>query len=235
LNKLDTKVNNAKQIIEEAISTYPETRLGCSFGKDSMVVLDIARTVKPDISVFSIMTMFKPKETFSYLQNIQDAWALNMIVYIVGYSSKLTYGNVVSLPGDKFFEADKKAGPLYYTNPDECCNLLKVEPTRVALEHYDAWITGLRNTEGPTRVDYKEKEDWGLLTKYNPILTFTEEEIWEYINNREIPVHPWYQAGYRSLGCAPCTTKGGTNERDGRWSTTSKCGGECGIHSKRLK
>ncbi len=124
---------------------------------------------------------------------------------------------------------------IYEVEPDECCRLLKVEPTKVAVTGLEAWITGLRNTEGRTREDYQEIENKGGLIKINPILTFTEAEVWRYIATRGIESHPWYGEGYRSLGCAPCSNPGGELERDGRWQDTSKCGGECGIHTQRLK
>jgi phosphoadenosine phosphosulfate reductase len=99
------------------------------------------------------------------------------------------------------------------------------------------WVTGLRCTEGRTRTDYQEIEerDKGLI-KLNPILLWHEVEIWQYIALNKVPVNPLYAKGYRSLGCAPCTQIAtGPNERAGRWVGTSKCGGECGIHTRPLK
>ncbi len=99
------------------------------------------------------------------------------------------------------------------------------------------WVTGLRCTEGRTRTDYLELEerDEGLL-KLNPILPWHEREVWQYIALDQVPVNPLYGEGYRSLGCEPCThITTGANERDGRWIGTSKCGGECGIHTRPLK
>ena len=101
----------------------------------------------------------------------------------------------------------------------------------------NGWITGLRNTEGRTRKDYSIIEENGSLIKYNPILSWTELDVWKYIAIYQIPVHPWYKLGYRSLDCAPCThlISDDQGEREGRWMGTSKCGGECGIHTKILK
>ena len=126
---------------------------------------------------------------------------------------------------------------LHSSDPDECCRILKVEPMKEAVKNLDAWITGLRHDEGETRRDYQiiEHRDEGLV-KVNPILNWTEGDIWRYIAIHKIPVHPWYIKGYRSLGCAPCTTlpEMGENERMGRWRGTSKQGGECGIHTQQL-
>ena len=128
---------------------------------------------------------------------------------------------------------------LYETDPDRCCDLLKVEPIRRAIEemHVSCWVTGLRCTEGRTRVDYREVEqrDEGLI-KLNPILIWHEREIWQHIALEKVDVNPLYAEGYRSLGCGPCTRiTTDPDERAGRWIGTSKCGGECGIHTRPLK
>ena len=169
---------------------------------------------------------------------------LSVTVYIVARSVPVALQDdsleVVLLPTEEFERrvAEVESGTGKRLNavfPDECCRLLKVDPTKVAVRNLDAWITGLRNTEGQTRVDYQEVENKGGLTKINPILAFTEAEIWRYIATRSIQPHPLYESGYRSLGCEPCSVVGGALERDGRWKDTSKCGGECGIHTQGLK
>lgn len=241
---LEEKIEHAKDLISDALRTYPRVAVACSFGKDSMVTVHIARQVNPEIEVFSVMTQFKPGETFQYLVDFNKKWRLNATVYIVADEvPDILRGdsvNVRLLPADEFnrtsAEVEKSTGrKIYKADPDECCRLLKVEPTRLAVANLDAWICGLRNTEGRTRVDYREVEEKGGLIKINPILTFTEAEIWRYIATRGIEPHPWYAQGYRSLGCAPCSRIGGVLERDGRWQDTSKCGGECGIHTRQLK
>ncbi len=241
---MEEKIEHAKKLIEEAVRNYPRIAVACSFGKDSMVVVHLAREVDPEIKVFSVMTRYKPKETLDYLRLTNEKMDLGTTVYMVADSiPEALRGNsleVVLLPTVEF---DEKASQIetqtgraiYQLDPDECCRLLKVEPTKVGLRSLDAWITGLRNTEGRTRQDYQEIEDKGGLIKINPILTFTEAEIWRYLATRGIEPHPWYGKDYRSLGCAPCSHPGGELERDGRWQDTSKCGGECGIHTQRLK
>jgi phosphoadenosine phosphosulfate reductase len=240
----DAKVEHAKDIIREAIRSYPKIAVACSFGKDSMVVVDLARQVDPDIPVFSVMTRYKPEETLQYLVKMNEQMGLNVTTYIVADTvPEALRGkglDVRLLPSEEFNEKASRVlvetgQPIYRQDPDECCRMLKVEPTRVAVRDLDAWICGLRNTEGRTRTDYEEVESKGGLMKINPILTFTEAEVWRYIATRGIEPHPWYGMGYRSLGCAPCSHPGGELERDGRWRDTSKCGGECGIHTQVLK
>ena len=241
---MEQKVKHAKELIAESIKKYPRIAVACSFGKDSMVTLHLAREVDPKINVFSVMTQFKPGETFEYLKLVNKKWNLGTVVYIVAESiPEILQDDSLKVSLLSTEEFDKRASQIkaeagraiYEVNPDECCRLLKVEPTKIAVRELDAWITGLRNTEGRTRVDYKEIEEKGGLIKINPILTFTETDIWKYMATRGIEAHPWYKKDYRSIGCAPCSNPGGELERDGRWKDTSKCGGECGIHTQRLK
>lgn len=216
-NTIVGKIKHAKQIIFNAIKRFGnKVEVACSFGKDSMVVVHLAIQIKPDIRIFTIMTPFKPKETFEYKDKMIQHYNLNLIEYIA--TEKVD----TNLPKD---------------NPDECCRILKVEPTKRAVKNLYAWICGLRNTEGRTRKNYKEIEEKNGLTKINPILNWTELDIWRYLAINNIPVHPFYARGYRSLGCEPCTTIISDNalEREGRWIGTSKCGGECGIHTIALK
>lgn len=241
---MEDKVEHAKELIEDAIRNYPRVAVACSFGKDSMVTVHIAQEVNPRIKVFSIMTLYKPRETFEYLRLMNNRMNLNTTVYMVAdripEALQDNSLDIRLLPTEEFETkasevVAQKGNPIYSADPDECCRLLKVEPTRVAVSSLDAWICGLRNTEGRTREDYQEVEHKGGLIKINPILTFTEAEIWKYMATRGIEPHPWYGKGYRSLGCAPCTHPGGELERDGRWKETSKCGGECGIHTHVLR
>lgn len=238
------KIEHAKELIAQAIKDYPRVAVACSFGKDSMVTVHLAREVDPEIKIFSVMTRYKPPETFEYLRRMDQRMGLKTTVYMVADSVPEALRSdsleVRLLPADEFarkqLQVENQNGRrIYELAPDECCRLLKVEPTRIAVSNLDAWICGLRNTEGRTREDYQEIEEKGGLIKINPILTFTEAEIWRYMSTRGIESHPWYGRGYRSLGCAPCSNPGGELERDGRWKDTSKCGGECGIHTQRLK
>lgn len=242
------KIEHAIQLIQNAIRRYPKTAVACSFGKDSMVTVDIARKVDPSIPIFSIMTPYKPKSTLEYLVEMNKKMNLDVHVYMVTEKiPEILSKNKIKttkLPS-KVFNAFKTSclKEIYKENPDLCCNLLKVEPTKEAVKDLDSWICGLRNTEGLVRKDYHEIEHNGGLVKINPILSFTEKEVLGYLENNNIALHPWYLhefsdgRRYRSLGCAPCTKPISIDEpeRMGRWQETSKCGGECGIHTKILK
>lgn len=188
-----------------------------SLGKDSVAVWHLAKRVSPLIRGFIVTTRYKPAETVAFMHE-----------------------EVARYPELKVFKNDgPQPDKLYLRDPDLCCNNLKVLPTRQAIEEMevDCWVTGLRCTEGRTRTDFREIEerDEGL-TKLNPILLWHEREVWQYLALHQVSVNPLYTQGYRSLGCAPCTSISvGPDERAGRWLGTSKCGGECGIHTRPLK
>jgi len=215
---LAQKVERALELIGEAHREYGDRLVVAnSLGKDSCVVWDLAKRVSPAIRGFIITTRYKPRETVEFMRQV-----------VGRYPELRIYSNDAPMPER-----------LYETDPDRCCDLLKVQPTRWAIEEMGVgcWVTGLRCTEGRTRTDFQEVEerDVGLI-KLNPILIWHEREVWQYLALNNVPVNPLYAKGYRSLGCEPCTRiSTGLDERAGRWSGTSKCGGECGIHTRPLR
>ncbi len=212
------KVERSKQLIKEAYQRYGESLVVAnSLGKDSVAVWNLAKQVAPKIRGFIVTTRFKPAETVKFMEQ-----------EVARYPELKVYKNDAPIPEK-----------LYETEPDKCCDILKVEPVTRAIEELGVkcWVTGLRCTEGRTRTDFKEVEerDKGLI-KLNPILIWKEREVWQYLALYQVPVNPLYAQGYRSLGCSPCTRiTNDDNERAGRWLGTSKCGGECGIHTRPLK
>jgi phosphoadenosine phosphosulfate reductase len=211
------KVERSKQLIREAYDEFGDSMIVAhSLGKDSVVVWDLVKQVAPDVRGFVVTTRHKPNETVAFMGET-----------VMRYPEIEVYRNDDEIPPE-----------LHTTDPDRCCELLKVKPTARALEQMGArcWVTGLRCTEGRIRTDYLE---WEVreknLTKLNPILIWLEREIWQYLAIHQVPVNPLYSRGYRSLGCEPCTRiTTAPDERAGRWIGTSKCGGECGIHTHPL-
>ncbi|MBT3274401.1 MAG: phosphoadenylyl-sulfate reductase [Spirochaetales bacterium] len=212
------KVDRALSLIEEAYKVYGSSLVVAnSLGKDSVAVWHLAKRVSPDIRGFIVTTRYKPDATKTFMDE-----------------------QVEKYPEMKIFSNDSpQQDRLFESDPDECCSNLKVDPTRWAIEEMDVncWVTGLRCTEGRTRTDYQEVEerDEGLV-KLNPVLLWYEREIWQYLALHSVDVNPLYELGYRSLGCEPCTSISlDQDERAGRWIGSSKCGGECGIHTQPLK
>ena len=212
------KVERSLNLIRNAYQEYGDKLVVAnSLGKDSSVVWHLAKSVNPSIRGFIVTTRFKPKQTVEFMHRMVKI-----------YPELKIYKNDEAIPEK-----------LYQSDPDKCCFLLKVKPTREAIEdmHVNCWVTGLRCTEGRTRTNFREIEerDKGLI-KLNPILLWYEREVWQYLALNNVPVNPMYALGYRSLGCEPCTIiSAGEDERAGRWVGTSKNGGECGIHTNPLK
>ena len=121
---------------------------------------------------------------------------------------------------------------LEETEPDRCCNIRKVEPLERALGGYDAWITGIRRGQSPTRAN-AQKIEWSErygVWKVQPIVDWDSKRVQAYIYVNEIPYNPLHDVGYPSIGCIPCTrpVEAGQDERSGRWAGSEKL--ECGIH-----
>ena len=212
------KVERSLDLINDGYQKFGDKMVVAnSLGKDSVVVWHLAKRVNANIPGFIVTTRYKPAETVNFMHE-----------------------QVAQYPELQVFKNDsEQPEALYSYDPDLCCYNLKVLPTRQAVQDMDVecWVTGLRCTEGRTRTDFQEIEerDEGLI-KLNPILIWHEREVWQYIALHQVPVNPLYIEGYRSLGCAPCTRiSSGPDERAGRWVGTSKCGGECGIHTRPLK
>lgn len=212
------KVDRSLALIEYAWKKHGDGLVVAnSLGKDSVAVWHLAKRISPDIRGFVVTTRFKPKETKEFMAD-----------------------QIAKFPETRVFQNDQDIPDnIYETDPDRCCDLLKVQPTRQAIEEMDVtcWVTGLRCTEGRTRVDFGEIEERDVgLVKLNPILIWYEREVWQYLALHSVDVNPLYGEGYRSLGCGPCTRiTTDADERAGRWVGTSKCGGECGIHTRPLK
>jgi len=211
------KVERSLGLIEEAHKEFGDALVVAnSLGKDSSVVWHLAQRVSPRIRGFIVTTRFKPAQTKQFMKD-----------EVARHRELRVFSSEQEIPER-----------LYETDPDRCCDLLKVQPTRRAIAEMNVrcWVTGLRCTEGRTRTDFKEIEERDIgLIKLNPILIWYEREVWQYLALDKVHVNPLYTKGYRSLGCWPCTKIAqGADERAGRWVGTSKCGGECGIHTRPL-
>ena len=126
-------------------------------------------------------------------------------------------------------EVEDAANPVSpWSGPDNCCSAAKVAALERALAGAEAWITGIRREQGPTRAEAQliEHDDRRGLWKYNPLAHWTEKDLWRRIHERDLPYHPLHDRGYSSIGCAPCTQPG--SGREGRWAGTDKT--ECGLH-----
>jgi phosphoadenosine phosphosulfate reductase len=198
----------AGAVIEWAVERFgPKLALSCSF--QDAVVVDLAVRVAPDIEVIFLDTGSHFPETLEYVETIRDRYDLNL---------------TVTQPAE--------GAEQWPCGTAQCCEFRKVRPLQLALADKDAWMTGLKRSDAPTRRDapiVAFDENWDMV-KINPLATWTELDVAGYARDHAIPEHPLVAKGYLSIGCAPTTrpVAEGEDPRAGRWSGSDKV--ECGLH-----
>jgi phosphoadenosine phosphosulfate reductase len=208
---------SAEEVIRWATDTFG-TRICITSSMSDAVIVHLASAIRPGIDVVFLDTGYHFPETIGTRDAVSAVYPVNLI-------------NVT--PSRTVAEQDADLGPrLYGRNPDLCCYLRKVEPLERALSGYDAWITGVRREETMSRrttrvVEFDEKRQ---MVKVNPIVSWTSEQVDEYIAANGVLVNPLVYDGYPSIGCRTCTMRvaPGADPRSGRWAGTGKT--ECGIH-----
>jgi len=205
-------------LLEWATRTFPNITLACSFGAEDVVLVDMLQKISPATDIFYLDTDFHFKETYETRDRIEARYGIK----VTRVSPRLT-------PEE---QAAEYGGELWTRDPDLCCNLRKVEPLSRYLAKFDAWITGIRRDQAPTRAHAKKVEydaKFGLV-KCNPLASWTSEDVWAYIRANNVIYNPLHDQSYPSIGCAPCTrpVRPGEDPRAGRWSGTGKI--ECGLH-----
>ncbi len=194
--------------------------LTCSWQKQSSVLVHMASEVGLEIDVIELDTHLFFKETYETREQLVERYGLTLI-----------QPEVMTIA-----EQHRAEGPnLWERDPDRCCHIRKVEPLLSALEPFDAWISGIRREQSPSRAGARKvdrSERYGVW-KVQPLADWSEQDVWRYIVANDIPYNPLHDAGYRSIGCIPCTRPiaPGEEERAGRWAGSDKL--ECGIHGDR--
>jgi thioredoxin-dependent adenylylsulfate APS reductase len=214
-------------LLEWAFERFaPRIAISTAFQADGVALIDMAYELDPEVRVFSVDTGRLPQETFELVEALRERYPglkLDLLAPDAAHVQRLT----------------AKHGPnLFYRSVEQrllCCNVRKVQPLTRHLHGLDAWITGLRRDQWATRTNIRKIEidhDHGAIVKLSPLAEWTEDEVWDYIRERDVPAHPLYERGYTSIGCAPCTrpVAAGEAARAGRWWWESNAPKECGIH-----
>lgn len=207
----------AEEALRWAAETFGDGLIVASNMQDATLV-DLGAKANPGVDILFLETGYHFAETIG----TRDAVAQMYDVNIVNAAAEQSVA-----------EQDASEGPkLHDRDPGRCCFLRKVVPLRDTLAGYEAWVTGVRRVEAPTRantpiVTWDERNN---LVKVNPLAAWTDEQMDAYIAEHNVLVNPLVPAGYPSIGCAPCTAKPapGEDPRSGRWAGTSKT--ECGLH-----
>jgi len=217
---------SAEDVIRWALETYgSRVALSTSFQAEGMVILDMAYKVSPDVRVLTVDTGRLPQETHDLMDRVRERYDIPIEVY---YPDPNELAEMVAKHGSNAFYQSVSLRLL-------CCNIRKVNPIDGALGSLDAWISGLRRSQGETRARTKTIELDAAhrgIAKVNPLADWTYEEVWEYTRKHDLPYNDLYDKGYTSIGCAPCTrpVEPGEDMRAGRWWWEDGMPKECGIH-----
>ncbi len=195
---------SAEEVIAYAVERFhPLLTLACSFQKEESVLAHMLTAIVPDARVFTIDTGVLFPETLATWKRFEERFGLAVEVM------------------------DARSPDAPWT-AENCCSGAKVDALERALHGVDAWITGIRREQAQTRASSTklERDERRGIWKVNPLVDWTEKDVWRYIHKHDLPYHPLHDHGYASIGCAPCTLPG--EGREGRWSGQLKT--ECGIH-----
>ena len=207
----------AEQVLAWAAEMFGHRMIVASNMQDAVLV-DLAAQAQPGVDVLFLDTGYHFAETIG----TRDAISARYDVTIVNAEPEHTPAQQDALLGRDLFARE----------PDRCCFLRKVVPLRRTLAGYDAWVTGVRRVEAPTRANTPliTWDDQHGLVKVNPIAAWSDDEMQAYIDEHQVLVNPLVAAGYPSIGCRPCTAKPlpGADPRSGRWAGRAKT--ECGLH-----
>ncbi|WP_084593315.1 phosphoadenylyl-sulfate reductase [Halarcobacter anaerophilus] len=229
IKKLNEKFANKKadEILEYFLKEYGrEAAISSSLGAEDQVLTDIALKIDKKANIFTL-----------------DTGRLHPQTYDVMDATNLKYGIKIKI----FFPKNEEIEKLYKTqgvnghfesieNRKRCCNIRKMEPLKRALKPLKVWITGLRAAQSVTRVDTPiiEWDENFEVIKVNPLINWSEDDVWNYIKTNSVPYNKLHDEGYPSIGCAPCTRaiKKGEDIRAGRWWWENPEHKECGLHVK---
>lgn len=216
---IDFEGYTASDILSWVTDEYGDrVTFACSFGAEDVVLLDMLSHIKPDIDIFYLDTDLHFKETYETIERLKKHYGRNF----TQVKASLTLEE----------QANNYGPELWKKDPDLCCNLRKVVPLSQHLRNFDAWITGIRREQSPTRARAKKVEldqKFGLV-KVNPLADWTHKEVWNYIYQHNVPTNPLHDQNFPSIGCAVCTQPviAGQDLRSGRWGGFEKT--ECGLH-----
>jgi adenylyl-sulfate kinase len=212
-------VTPAAELVAQAIERYgPRLALSTSFQKEGMVLVDMAARISKDIHVLTLDTGRLPEETYAMVETVRKRYGIAI--------------ELVPPDPDEVRAMVERHGPnLFYREVPLrmlCCQIRKVRPLERRLAQFDAWLTGLRRGQNESRTEVRQIEEDERSVKINPLASWSDADVDEYIRAHDVPLHPLYGRGYDSIGCAPCTRPG--RGREGRWWWEEEADKECGIH-----
>jgi phosphoadenosine phosphosulfate reductase len=209
------------EVIAAALRTVGRERLALvsSFGTESAALLKVMADVDPAIPVIFLDTGWLFEETLAYRDTLVATLGLRDVRSIK--------------PEEETLSREDPERELWFSDPDACCRIRKVEPLARALKPFSAWINGRKRFQGGARADIPVVEADGARLKFNPFANVAREAIEAIYALAKLPAHPLVASGYLSVGCMPCSSRTSPDEdaRAGRWRGRAKT--ECGIHTTK--
>ena len=209
------------EVIEAALDTVGRDKLALvsSFGTESAALLKVMADVDPAIPVIFLDTGWLFEETLAYRDTLIATLGLRDVRSIK--------------PLEETQSREDPARELWFSDPDACCRMRKVEPLARALAPFEAWINGRKRFQGGLRAELAVVEEDGAKLKFKPCANVAREEIEAIYQRANLPQHPLVASGYLSVGCMPCSSRTAPDDdsRAGRWRGRAKT--ECGIHTSR--
>jgi phosphoadenosine phosphosulfate reductase len=218
---LDRALRDAspEEVIAAALQAVGRKHLAVvsSFGIESAALLKVMADVDPAIPVVFLDTGWLFEETLAYRYTLIATLGLSDVRSI--------------RPSEETLSREDRNRELWFSDPDACCRIRKVEPLKRALAPFSAWINGRKRFQGGLRAAIPVVEADGVRLKFNPFANFSREEIEAIYARAKLPPHPLAASGFLSVGCMPCTSRTSPDEdvRAGRWRGRAKT--ECGIHT----
>ena len=222
--ELAEKTATLKQRLVGISKRFLEVRFATSLAAEDMVVTDAISKAKVNIKLFTLATGRLHQETVDMVKTTEDRYGVSIEKVYPKDEDVQAFIEQYGMNGFYGGEDPKKA----------CCGARKIKPLNAALLGADAWIAGQRREQSTTRTElnFEEQDDARGIAKFNPLFDWTEADIWAYIKQENIPIHPLHLKGYPSIGCEPCTrqVKKGEDIRAGRWWWLQSDSKECGLH-----
>jgi phosphoadenosine phosphosulfate reductase len=217
-------VSSTKATLQRITQEFTPAVFASSLAAEDMVLTDLILREKLNMTIFSLETGRLHAETLGVLDKIQQRYDYTVTLFKPEQSAVDEYVKTNGL--DAFYNSVEMR--------KECCRIRKVEPLNRALAGNKAWITGQRKAQSTTRTALEIQEDDAVhgMTKFNPLADWSEDDVWHYIRQNDVPYNPLHDHGYPSIGCQPCTRaiEPGEDIRAGRWWWENPESKECGLH-----
>ncbi|CDG84540.1 phosphoadenylyl-sulfate reductase [Janthinobacterium agaricidamnosum] len=224
MSDLPQLVADSQATLARIAADFSPAVFASSLAAEDMVLTDMILKAKLPIAIFSLETGRLHAETLAVLDQVKDTYGSDISLYRPRPEAVAAYVEQHGI--NAFYDSIEMRR--------ECCRIRKVEPLGRALAGNKAWVTGQRRAQSATRAELHVQEDDTAhgMAKFNPLADWSEQDVWQYIRDNNVPYNALHDQGYPSIGCQPCTRaiEPGEDVRAGRWWWENPDSKECGLH-----